>query len=407
MKYIESNLPHRFHAAARRPWPKRRQFIVGLAILVLAAAGCSDKIEPGTAEGVRKPSVKAKVVTVNEALQPVVYEAVGTIRAKVSATVSSKLMGVIRAFRVAEGDAVSAGDVLVELDNRQVSAQLNQTQAALSEAQQGKAAAVSGQRSAEANAERAKLAYRRSRTMLEGGAITQEAFESVDAQYKQAQAALAQARSMVDAASDRIKQARAAVDAAAVASKDARVMAPFNGKVTAKLADAGELAAPGTPLLTIERGSGYRVDLVVPENYIDRVRIGQPISVVIPALDDATIDGSVDVIVPSADQGSRTFVVQVGIGDQTPLKSGMFARAPLAIGEKRMIRIPQTAVIRQGQLTGVFIVDSDQTARFRLIRVGRHYGDELEVISGLHDSTLLVAAPDVRISNGSPVEYEK
>ena len=101
--------------------------------------------------------------------------------------------------------------------------------------------------------------------MLEGGAITQETFESVEAQHKQAQAALSQARAMVEAAQFRINQAQAAVDAATVARKDARIMAPFDGKVTAKLADAGAGCARN-PLLTLEREGGYRVDLVVPEH---------------------------------------------------------------------------------------------------------------------------------------------
>lgn len=407
VKHLKGKNPQRHDDAKRFRLHAARRWCAGILFALIVAAGCSEKIEPGTTTGAKGPAVPVTVVTARQVLQPVVYEAVGTVKAKVSATVSSKLMGVIRAFRVTEGDTVAAGDVLVELDERQVSAQLSQAQASLSEAQKGKAAAVSAYQAAEANAQRALLAYRRNRTMLDGGAITQETFETVDAQYKQAQAALSQAGSMVEAASSRINQAQAAVDAAAVARKDAKVLAPFDGKVTAKLADAGGLAAPGTPLLTIERESGYRVDLVVPETYIDSVRIDQPVNVRIPAVNDLTVTGTVDVIIPSADQSSRTFIVQVGVGDPSALKSGMFARVPLAVGEKRMIRIPQSAVVRQGQLTGVFLVDDEKTARFRLIRLGRTYGDQVEVISGLQDGAVLVAAPESKIANGSPVEFDK
>ncbi|MFH1984243.1 MAG: efflux RND transporter periplasmic adaptor subunit [Pseudomonadota bacterium] len=406
MKFFKRN-PQRHDFADDSRWNGTHRRMAALLFALLAAAGCSEKIEPGNTAGAKGPAVPVTVVTVRQELQPVVYEAVGTVKAKVSATVSSKLMGIIRAFQVAEGDRVSSGDVLVVLDERQVSAQLSQAKAALAEAQKAKTAALSAQQAAEADAQRALLAYRRGRTMLDGGAITQESFETVDAQYKQAQAALSQAKAMVDAASSRIHQAQGAVDAAAVALKDARVLAPFDGKVTAKLADAGGLAAPGTPLLTIERESGYRVDLAVPETYIHSVHIDQPVNVRIPAVNDLTLTGTVDVIIPSADQSSRTFIVQVGVGDPSALKSGMFARVPLTIGEKRMIRIPGSAVVRQGQLTGVFMVDGEKTARFRLIRLGRTYGDQVEVISGLHDGALLVAAPESKVSNGSPVEFDK
>ena len=375
--------------------------------LIIVTFGCSEKIEPGNTEPATGPAMSVAVMEAGHKVQPVVYDAVGTVKARVSATVSGKLMGVIQAFRIKEGDLVKKGDLLVVLDERQVSAQLNQAQAALSEARKAEAGAISAQVAAEAGAKRALLSYQRNQTMLEGGAITQETFETVDAQHKQAIAALSQAQAMVEASRYRIKQAQAAVAAATVAQKDAQILAPFDGKVTAKLADTGGLAAPGTPLLTLEREGGYRVDLVVPEAYIQSVRTGQPVDVRIPAIGDTPIAGSVDVIIPSADQGSRTFVVQVSIEGAASLRSGMFARVALTVGEKRMMRIPNSAVVQKGQLTGVFIVDEKNTARFRLIRIGRVYGDQVEVISGIKDDTRLVTKPSAQLTNGSAVEPEK
>jgi multidrug efflux pump subunit AcrA (membrane-fusion protein) len=336
-----------------------------------------------------------------------VYEAVGTVKARLSATVSSKLMGVIQAFKVKEGDRVKQGDLLVVLDERQVAAQLNQAQAALAEAKKAETGAMSARTAADAGAQQARLSYARNQTMLAGGAITQETFETVEAQHKQAQAALSQAEAMVEAARFRIEQAQAAVDAATVAQKDARILAPFDGEVTAKLADAGSLAAPGTPLLTLERAGGYRVDLVVPETVIQSVRTGELVDVRISAIGDASITGTVSVIIPSADQNSRTFTVQVNIPTAEFLRSGMFARVPLIVGEQKTMRILQSAVVRKGQLTGVFVVDEKDTARFRLIRIGRGYGEQVEVISGLQDGTRIVADPPAQLDNGSTVEIEK
>ncbi|BBO93259.1 efflux RND transporter periplasmic adaptor subunit [Desulfosarcina ovata] len=380
--------------------------LLAFALLIFSVQ-CSEKIEPGTTPVDSGPAVSVRVVDVRSAVQPILYEAVGTVRARLSATVSSKLMGTIQAFNVKEGDDVKKGDLLVRIDDRQVAAQLDQARAALAEAKRAEAGAVSARIAAEAGAQRARLSFERNRTMLEGGAITQEMFETVDAQHKQARASLAQAKAMVEAARFRVKQAQAAVEAATVARKDAHVLAPFDGQVTAKQADAGALASPGMPLLTLEREGGYRVDLVVPETHIRAVKTGLPVAVRIPAVSEIPIRGTVDVIVPSGDQGSRTFVVQVGIPVIDGLRSGMFARVPLTIGEQKILRIPRSAVVHEGQLTGVFIVDAGNIARFRLIRTGRDYDDSVEVISGIEDETRLVAQPPAQLSNGAAVEFAK
>jgi multidrug efflux pump subunit AcrA (membrane-fusion protein) len=387
--------------------PASGWLVVRATMMIILVTGCSEKIEPGNREPSTGPAIPVPVMAVSKQIQPVVYNAVGTVKARLSATVSSKMMGVIQTIEVKEGDEVKDGDLLVVLDERQVSAQLSQAQAALSEAQKAEVGAISAQSAAEAGAQRAQLSYQRNRTMLAGGAITQETFETVEADYKQAQAALTQAQAMVAAARYRVKQAQAAVDAATVAQKDARVLAPFDGKVTAKLADTGALAVPGTPLLTLEREGGYRVDLVVPETYIQSVRTGQAVEIWIPAIGNTPVAGTVDVIIPSADQGSRSFIVQVGVSDTDALRSGMFARVPLAIGEQQTMRIPESAVVRQGQLTGVFIVDEKNTARFRLIRTGRTYVDQVEVISGIKAGTRLVTKTAPQLTNGSAVEPEK
>ena len=169
-------------------------------LLLLFSQSCSEKIEPGTTSPNPGPAVKVSVTVVHQADQPIVYEAVGTVKARLSATVSSKLMGVIQSFKVKEGDRVKKGDQLVVLDDRQVVAQLDQARAALAAAQKAEAGAVSSRVAAEAGAQQARLSYARNQKMLAGGAITQENFEAVEAQYKQAQAALKQAEAMVEAA---------------------------------------------------------------------------------------------------------------------------------------------------------------------------------------------------------------
>jgi multidrug efflux pump subunit AcrA (membrane-fusion protein) len=347
--------------------------------------------------------VSVPVTTVERTVQPLVYEVVGTVRARVSATVASKLMGTIRKFAVQEGDRVTAGDLLVELDERQVRAHLDQARAALAEAEKAENAAVSVRSAAEAGARQAALAYQRNKALLSGGAVTQETFEAVAARHEQAQAALSRAEAMVDAARFRVQQSRAAVEAAAVARNDARLQAPYDGRVTAKLADEGDLATPGTPLLMLEREDGYRADLAVPETYIRHLHVGQRLEIRIPAAGTA-LSGTVAVIEPAADRTTRTTTVQVSLPAAASLTSGLFARAALPVGEASAIRIPRTAVVRNGQLTGVFIVDDDNRARFRLVRLGPPHDSAVDVISGLSDGARIVALPSPELSNGSLVE---
>jgi RND family efflux transporter MFP subunit len=371
------------------------------------AGGCSDKIEPGNTTLGKGSAVTVPVMVAEEKVQPQIYEAVGTVSARVAATVSSKLMGTVLGVAVREGDRVNQGDLLVTLDDRQVAAQLAQAQAALAGARKGEAGALSARTAAAAGAEQALLAYRRSQALLKGEAITQADFEGAEARHRQAQAALKQAEAAVKAAQSNVRQARAAVDAARVARTDAKVTAPFEGRVTAKLVDAGDLAAPGKPLIVMERIGGYRVDLEVPESYAHLIRAGQPVAVRVPAAGPAVLEGTVEVVVPAANPRSRTSVVQVGVPTSETLRSGMFARAALTVAERPLMRIPVSAVVNKGQLTGVFIVDEHDTARFRLIRTGRSADDQVDVISGLSPGTRIVTSPPLQFANGSAVEAEQ
>ncbi|MFZ5572441.1 MAG: efflux RND transporter periplasmic adaptor subunit [Thermodesulfobacteriota bacterium] len=377
---------------------------LSLLLISFPLTGCGEKIEPGNTAPKKGPAIAVQVEEVNSATYPILYDAVGSVKAQVSATISSKLMGTVIAVDVKEGDRIRKGDTLVLLDERQVIARLNQAEAALEESRKAEAAAVSALKAAEAEAEQALSAYNRGRKMLAGSAITRQDFEQIEAQYKKANAALSQAKSMLEAAGHRVKQVLAEKESVDVSRKDARVLAPFDGKVTAKQVDAGDLASPGSPLLTIEGVGAYRIDLVVPETHIQAIRLEQKVEVRIPAIGDTPMEGTVFVIVPTADQISRSFMVQVVIAQAEGLRSGMFARVSLPVGEKPMIRIPRSALVHHGQLTGVFIIDAERTARFRLIRVGSPAGDRMEVISGIADGTRIVVSPPSQLTNGSPVE---
>ena len=367
--------------------------------------GCGE-IGPGTVEKSSGRTARVEVAVVKPTTHPEIYEAMGTVLAQTTSILSSKLMGTVRSILVEEGQPVKAGQPLVLLDQRQVSAQLQQAEAALSEARKAEKAAASAQESARAAAELAHLNYDRYVLMLREEAVTPQEFDTVAARHRQAQAALTQAGSMVAAARSRVQQARAAVAAASVTHKDAVINAAYDGVMVDKLVEVGDLAAPGTPLVKIERTGNYRVDLELPEGHILSVRIGDTVAVRVPGLIDEPLDGIVATIVPAADTKSRSFLVKVRLPDAANLRSGVFARVAVPIGTGRLILVPTSAVVHEGQLTGIYIVDPDQIARFRLIRTGKSLGNTIEVLSGLQEGARFVVTPPPGFSDGTKVEAD-
>ena len=375
-------------------------------ILLLATAltqGC-DQIGPGNVAKSPTGTANLAIAKAHITRHPDVYEAMGTVRAQTSSVIASKMMGTVSRILVEEGQHVGAGELLVMLDSRQVSAQQRQAEAVLAGARKAEDAALSALESARAGAELARTNYSRYVAMLAEEAVTQQEVDAVIAGHRQAQAALSQAEAMAAAARSRVEQARASVTGAKISSGDASVAAPYAGIVTAKLVDVGDLASPGTPLLKVEQVDGYRVDLELPENHNQSIRIGETVSVRVPAANGSMLDGKVETIVPTADTQSRSFLVKVRLPDAPHIKSGMFARVSIPIGEKNIMLVPLTAIVHEGQLTGIFTLDSDQTARFRLLRTGRTMGTTVEILSGLMEGARYVVAPPPGFMDGTKVE---
>ena len=139
---------------------------------------------------------------------------------------------------------------------------------------------------------------------------------------------------MVEASRFRIQQAEAAVAGAGVSEKDSRLIAPFDGVISAKLADPGSLASPGTPILKIESTDVFRVDMIVPESFIQSIALSQTVSVSIPSAGGKPFEGTIRAISPAADAASRSFMVQVAIPFHPAIHSGMFSRVTLDRGNQ-------------------------------------------------------------------------
>ena len=200
----------------------------------------------------------------------------------------------------------------------------------------------------------------------------------------------------------KIRQSDEAVAQATILRGYTTVTAPFAGVVIERKAEPGMLAAPGMPLLVLEQAGSYRLEAGVEESRLGRIRIGMAVKVDLESTDQP-LSGRVEEIVPAMDAGSRTFTVKIGMTGGGTLRSGMFGRARFAIGEKKALVAPWTALVEQGQVQKVFVVDGG-VARGRLVTTGARQGGTVEILSGLSKGEKLVAPVPATLADGGKVE---
>ncbi|MBN2809484.1 MAG: efflux RND transporter periplasmic adaptor subunit [Deltaproteobacteria bacterium] len=381
----------------------KSRILIGL-ILLAGTWGCGEKIDPGTTQNPSGAPLKLATMNAQLSPRPALYEAVGTVTAEISSTIAANTNGIITAVRVREGQSVKAGELLLTIDQRQTAARKQQAEAALNEARQGETATAAAREAAVATAELARKTLTRYQGLHADEAVSEQEFDEIKARFAAAQAALRQADDLVLAAASRVRQAEAALAESQVFQGYARILAPYDGLVTARLVDPGELANPGRALLRLEQNQDYRVEIMLPELYIGLINLQQSVPVRIPALDNLALTATISTIDPAAAARSRSFLVKLALPANPDLRSGMFARAAIDVGRDQLFVIPASAIVVEGQLTGIFKIDEKKLAHYRLIRTGRQLDNGVEVISGLSSGDIFVLAPPATLKDGTRVE---
>jgi len=316
-----------------------------IAALILGT-GCGSKEEspPAAVSAVPHPTIHAAVVDVRTSLVPVRVEVTGQVATVSQATLSSRIQGTIDKLLVREGTSVTKGQVLIELDNRDVQADLAR---------------------ASAEVENAKAQMDRMKALLPVEAVSRQEVENAMRAFKVAEAnrkvVLAQLSYTV-------------------------VKAPFDGVITEKKVESGELASPGQPLLKMEDPLKLRLEATVAEGDLKAVSLGDKIPVLIDALGEPALMGIVSQILPAGDPQTHTFMVKVDLPHKPGLKTGMFGRFQLEKGTAQTLLLPATAVVERGELTSVFVVGPDQIGRLRWVKTGRRFGQQVEILSGVNVS---------------------
>jgi RND family efflux transporter MFP subunit len=288
------------------------------------------------------------------------------------------------------------------LDAKEIETGVRQAEAARNEARSALPEVDNAIAAAKAQLDLANSTFQRMKSLLDQKSITSQEFDEVAARQRMAQANHEMARARRQQLEQKIHQADEAVAQATIQRGYTTVTAPFAGIVVERKAEPGMLAAPGMPLLVIEQAGSYRLEAGVEESRLGRMRIGMPVKVELES-SEQPLAGRVEEIVPALDAASRTFTVKIGITGGGTLRSGMFGRARFAIGEKTALVAPWTALVEQGQVQKVFVVDGG-VARGRMVTTGARQGGTVEILSGLSKGEKLVAPVPAKLTDGGKVE---
>jgi RND family efflux transporter MFP subunit len=368
--------------------------LIGLAVLaalILWSTGffVQNKVRPGDGEarltGGPSPdrTVRAELRRVEE-----IYEAVGTVRPRTETSVEAQVQATVQRVLVRAGDSVKKGQTLIVLDDRRLQTQLEQARQALSSARAGREQARQNIQSAQAAFENAQARYKRIMALWQDRAVAEQEKDQAEAQYLQAQAALQQAKDGLNAAQAQVRQAQKKVEEAQIGLDYATIQAHEDGEVVERLADPGDLAFPGKPLLRMQTSGNLRLEALVREGLIGQVRVGRELPVVVAAL-DARVQGVVEEVVPSADPTTRTFQVKVGLPPMADAYPGMFGRLLISMGERAAVLAPARALRSVGQLDTVYVQDPDGRWRHVYVKTGQARGDMVEILSGLSGNETL------------------
>ncbi len=344
-----------------------------LLLAVLLVSGCGRDAETNTAAS-RDVSCDTGAAT-RERI-PRFVSATGSLQAEKTVHVSTRMMGWVRQIHVHEGQAVSKGDKLISIDDTDLRAKRSQARAGINEA---------------------KAVLANAQKML-------ERFEKLYADKSVSKQQLDDVLTGRDRAAAGLEMARAGLREVNVHLSYLDIVAPIDGILARKMIEEGDMANPGMPLVVVEQTSRMKVVAHLGEKDVSAVKVGDQVEVDVTSLPGAVFSVPLDNVVPAANPGSRTYDIEAHI-DNTDgkLRSGMFARMNLSVGERDAVLVPAAAVIRRGQLTGVWIVDEQNLAHLRWVRLGHPIGNACEILSGITGDETVVLRSAMPLVEGDKV----
>ncbi len=329
-------------------------------VLPLVFAGCGDTEhaapDPGNEADRARVTAVAAVTETFRHREP----APGLVRSADTAAISAEIQGVISEILAAPGQAVRSGEPLVRIRSEEHLARV---------------------RRAEAELTIARTELERMRNLVETRAATRQELDGAQARHDSATASLAEAQTFL---------------------AHTEIRAPFDGLITHRHLEPGDLASPGRPVLSMAGPDRYRAEVSVPESLATGIRIGDILAY---ELDTPRRRGEAPVveIAPASDPQTRTVPVKLALAPSPDLQNGRFIRVYIPGEERTRLLVPETACIRRGQLEYVFTIDNNRT-RLTLVRPGATKDGMVEILSGLREGETIVSEPPGHLRDGQPVE---
>jgi RND family efflux transporter MFP subunit len=355
-------------------------FSLSTGILMLASCSSKEKKEDNASK--TDTAISVTVMTAS-AKDGNTLHISGQIEAAQSVNISTRLMGYITFLKVKAGDHVNKGQLLVSISDQDIQAKKAQTDAMISEA--------------DAAVKNAKKDLDRFSNLYKQQSATAKELDNVTMQY--------------NAANDHLEAAKQMRNEVNAQLNYSNLYAPFSGIVTQKMAEAGSMASPGMPILTIEQAGAYQVSASVPETMISQIQVGNHADLSIKAI-DKSLNGTVSQINQSSQFTGGQYIIKVQIADneQKGLYAGMYTDVNIPMKNKatstatdNTILVPASVIEYKNQLAGLYTISSNHTALIRWVRLGRTYGDKVEVLSGLEKSEPFIASANGKLYNGAPV----
>jgi RND family efflux transporter MFP subunit len=381
-----------------------RTFVALIAATATTAA-CSRTPERAAAE----PATPIEVTTARAAMTPMpaTFEGGGIVRASLTAAIASRVMAQVVEVRVRPGDRVRRGTPLIILDAREMTANRDRAVAAALAAQQSSIAADADVAAAEANLTLARVTHRRIAELASKTAATPQELDQAVATLTAAEAQLRSVQARRAATSAARDAALATSNAADTGLTYSQLTAPFDAVVSERAVDPGAMATPGAPLLTLEDPASFRLEVRLDESRAAGVRVGQSVEISygdkpVPSAAAGWTTGRVGEI-GRLDPASHSFVVKIDVPQGADVRSGSFGRARFTGTDRIVLTVPESSLVRRGQLTFVFAVDMNNVARLRAISPGFAARGQIVALAGITDGDVVVVNPPPGLTDACPI----
>lgn len=358
---------------------KKYIYLSAISAAALFITSCGREAKKKLEDNSPAISVKVNQVTTND--NSPILSVSGTIQSANSADLSTRMMGFVNKVSVNVGDKVTKGQLLVSINNTDLQAKSAQVNASITEAN--------------AAFNNAQKDYNRFKSLFADNSASQKELDDMTARYEMAKARLEAAKQMKNEVNAQYAYTN--------------ITAPFSGVVTSKNVEQGDMANPGVPLISMESPGSFEVMAMVPETEISQIKNGTEVDVIVKSINER-INGKVTEVSTSSKNTGGQYLVKVAL-DKTDanILSGMFTTVQFPIEKKvstEMVLIPMEAIVNKGQLSGVYTVSQTNTALLRWLRLGRTFGNQVEVLSGLAADEAYIVSAKGKLYNGAKITIQ-